>query len=201
MILSEFRSLRWADFFLYALLDARALYRLITRNETKSFILSFLVPTAVAVIYIITLSILGRQSSFFYYKITYGWILLFLCISFKVVMAAALMDTASQFFGFRGNIREMIILINFSLFPEAFILPLVYFFKIFGFAPIFFFILFYLGLSVWSALIAIQGISEMHGTGIGKSVAIYLFPTILAGTIMTLIFILIVICGVGYIAS
>ncbi len=201
MILAEFRSLRWADFFLYSLLDARALYRLISRNETKSLILSFTVPAAVAVLDIITLSILGRQSAFFYYKITYGWILLFLCIAFKVITAAALMDAASQFFGFKGNIREMIILVNFSLFPEAFILPLVYFFKIFSFAPIFFFILFYLGLSVWSALIAIQGISEMHGAGLGKSVAIYLFPALLAATVMTFVFILLVICGVGYIAS
>ena len=170
MILSEFRSLRWADFFLFALLDARALYRQISRNETKSFVLSFAVPAAVAVIDIITLSLMGKQTSFFYYKITYGWILLFLYISFKVVMAAALMDLASQFFGYKGNIRELIVLINFSLFPEVFILPLVYFFKIFGFAPLFFFILFYAGLSVWSALIAIQGISEMHSAGIGKSV-------------------------------
>src|SRR5208283_5085637 len=106
-----------------------ALYRLINRNETKSFLLSFLVPAAVAVMEIITISILGKQTLFFYYKITYGWILLFLYISFKVITAAALMDTASQFFGFRGNIREMIILVNFSLFPDVFILPLVYFFK------------------------------------------------------------------------
>ena len=201
MILSEFRSLRWADFFLYALLDARALYRQISRNETKSFVLSFALPATVAVIDIITLSLMGKQSLFFYYKITYGWILLFLYISFKVVMAAALMDMASQFFGYKGNIREMIVLINFSLFPEVFILPLVYFFKIIGFAPLFFFILFYAGLSVWSALVAIQGISEMHGAGIGKSVVIYLFPALLAGTILTFIFILFVIIGIAFISG
>jgi hypothetical protein len=200
MILSEFRSLRWADFFLYALLDARALYRQISRNETKSFVLSFAVPAAVAVIDIITLSLMGKQTLFFYYKITYGWILLFLYISFKVVMAAALMDMASQFFGYKGNIRELIVLINFSLFPEVFILPLVYFFKISGFAPLFFFILFYAGLSVWSALIAIQGISEMHGAGIGKSVVIYLFPALLAVTILSFIFILFVIIGIAFIS-
>jgi len=201
MILSEFRSLRWADFFLYALLDARALYRQISRNETKSFVLSFAVPAAVAVIDIITLSLMGKQTLFFYYKITYGWILLFLYISFKVVMAAALMDMASQFFGYKGNIRELIVLINFSLFPEVFILPLVYFFKISGFAPLFFFILFYAGLSVWSALIAIQGISEMHGAGIGKSVVIYLFPALLAVTILSFIFILFVIIGIAFISG
>jgi hypothetical protein len=201
MILSELRSLRWADFFLNALLDPRALCRLIGRNEIKSFVLSFAVPAATVIIDILTLSLLGRETHFFYYKVTYGWIFLFLLVSFKVLMMAALMDMAAQFFGFKGSVRQLIVLVNFSLFPEIFILPLVYFFKIVGFAPIFFFILFYAGLSVWSALIAIQGISEMHGTGIGKSVVIYLFPAILTGAIFTFMFILFVICGIGYIAG
>ncbi|OHD68684.1 MAG: hypothetical protein A2W19_12760 [Spirochaetes bacterium RBG_16_49_21] len=201
MILSEIRSMRWTDFFLHTLLDPRALYRMISRNEPRCFLLSFTVPAAVAVIDIITLSLLGRETSFFYYKVTYGWILVFLAVSLKIIIAAALMDTASQFFGFKGNMRELIILVNFSLFPDAFILPLVYIFKIFRFAPIFFFILFNMGLSVWSALIAVQGISEMHGAGIGKSVMIYLFPVLLVGTILSLIVILLVICGVGYLTG
>ena len=107
MIVTELRSLRWADLFLFALLDPRALYRQIERNEPKSFMLSFLVPAAVAVFDIITLSIMGRQTPFFYYKITYGWILLFLYQSLTVILAAALMDMAAQFFGFKGNVRQL----------------------------------------------------------------------------------------------
>lgn len=201
MIISELRSLRWADLFLYALLDPRALYRQILKNEPKSFALSFMVPAAAAAIDIIVLSILGKQSSFFYYKITYGWILVFLFHSLVVVMASALMDVAAQFFGFKGNVREMIILMNFSQFPKIFILPLVYIFKIFGFAPLFFYTFFSVGLFIWSALIAVQGVSEMHKTGLGRAAMIYIFPIALVCTVLFFIFILLAICGIGYFAG
>ncbi|HNW27842.1 MAG TPA: hypothetical protein PKN50_05155, partial [Spirochaetota bacterium] len=72
MIIAELRSLRWTDLFLYSLLDPRALYRQIDRQEPRSFALSFVMPVAVAVIDIITTSLLGKESPFFFYKITYG---------------------------------------------------------------------------------------------------------------------------------
>ena len=106
MILAELKSLRWADLLLYSLLDPRSLYRQINRNEPRSFALSFLMPAAVAIIELLTLSLLGKQTPFFYYKVTYGWILLFLCQALISVIAASLMDMASQFFGWKGNIRE-----------------------------------------------------------------------------------------------
>jgi hypothetical protein len=201
MIISEFRSLRWADLFLYALLDPRALFRQIDRKEPKSFALSFVMPAAVAVIDIITLSLLGKESPFFYYKITYGWILMFLYHSLTVVISAALMDMAAQFFGFKGTIRDFIILVNFSLFPKIFILPLVYIFKVFNFAPLFFYTFFSLGLLVWSALIAVQGISEMHSAGFGRAFVIYIFPALLVGITLFFILVLLVICGVGYLVT
>ena len=157
MILAELKSLRWADLFLYSLLEPRALYRQINRNEPKSLALSFVIPAIVAITEILTLSLLGKQTPFFYYKVTYGWILLFLCQALAAVISASLMDMACQFFGWKGNIREFIVLINFSLFPKFFLLPLVYLFRVFHFAPLFFYTFFSLGLFVWSALIVIQG--------------------------------------------
>src|SRR4030042_2129204 len=197
MIITELRSLRWADLFLFSLLDPRALYRQIYRKEPKSFALSFTVPAAVAVMDIITLSLLGKQTPFFYYKITYGWILLFLFQILTVIISAALMDMASQLFSFKGNIREFIILVNFSLFPRVFILPLAYVFKVFNFAPLFFYTFFFMGLLIWSAFIAIQGISEMHATGLGRAVVVYLFPTLLMGIAIFFMVILLGILGVG----
>lgn len=201
MILSEFRTLRWADLFLSALLDPRALYRQIDRGEPRSLLLSFMIPAAVAVVDIITLSLLGKQTPFFYYKITYGWILLFLYQALTVVLAAALMDMASQFFGSGGAARRLIILVNFSLFPRVFILPLVYIFHVFRFAPLFFYFFFSMGLFIWSAMIAVQGISEMHTVSLGRAAVIYLFPAIVIWTSLFFMFILLVICGVGFIAG
>jgi hypothetical protein len=201
MILNELRALRWADLFLYSMLDPRALYRQIDRGEPPSFILSFTIPAAVAVIDIITLSLLGGQTTFFYYKITYGWILLFLYQVLTVVISAALMDTASQFFGYKGAVRRLIILVNFSLFPKVFILPLVYIFHVFNFAPIFFYAFFSVGLFTWSAMVAVQGISEMHGLSLGRAAVVYLFPAVLTGVTLFFMFVLLVICGVGYLAG
>jgi len=201
MILTELKSLRWADLFLYSLLEPRALYRQINRNEPKSLALSFLLPAVVAITEILTLSLLGKQTPFFYYKVTYGWILLFLCQALTTVISASLMDMACQFFGWKGNIREFIVMINFSLFPKVFLLPLVYLFRVFHFAPLFFYTFFSLGLFVWSALIVIQGISEMHSCSFGKAALVYLFPAILVGTTLFFVFILLMICGIGYIAA
>jgi hypothetical protein len=201
MILSEIKSLRWTDFFTHALLDPRALYRMVGRNEPRCLLLSFTVPAAVAVVDIITQSLFGRETAFFYYKITYGWILWFLLIFLRTVVAAALMDMASQFFGYRGNIRELLVVLNFSLFPEAFILPLAYIFKVFRFAPLFFHIALGMGLTVWSAFIAIQCISEMHSASLGKSTVIFLFPILLIGLTLIFSFILVAILGFGYFAG
>jgi hypothetical protein len=200
MILAELKSLKWADLLLYALLEPRSLYRQINRNEPKSFALSFMLPAIVAITEILTLSLLGKQTPFFYYKVTYGWIMLFLCQALTAVVSAALMDMASQFFGWKGNIREFVVLINFSLFPKVFLLPLVYLLRVFNFAPLFFYAFFSLGLFVWSAFIVIQGISEMHSCNFGKAALVYLFPAILIGTTLFFVFILLLICGVGYLA-
>jgi hypothetical protein len=97
--------------------------------------------------------------------------------------------------------RDLVPLLNFSLFPRVFILPVVYIFKAFSFAPIFFYSFFLVGLLVWSAFIAVQGLAEMHNCGFGRAVIIYLFPGLLTGASLFFMAILLGICGAGYIAG
>jgi hypothetical protein len=181
MKLSAIRNLKWADLFIYSMVDPRALYRQIRENASAAEKIGFLIPAIVALTEILAASMLGGKSSFFYYKISYGWILHFLVLSFFVILVSALIDMACQFMGLKGNIRELITLINFSLFPKVFLLPVVCMFSVIHFAPAFFYFLASFCLYIWSALIAVQGISEMHGSGMGKSLLFYLFPTILMG--------------------
>jgi hypothetical protein len=198
---SEFKELGWADFFIYALSNPRALYRKIHRAGPRSFAFSFIFPALVAIGDIIALSLLGRQTTFFYYKVTYGWIFMFLYASLISVVSASLMDLASQFMGRQGNIRELISLVNFSLFPKVFLLPLLYITKVFNFAPIFFYFFFSISLYIWAAMVAIQGISEMHGIGFGRSVFIFLFPLILVSVVGFFMLILFSVSFIGFFAG
>ncbi len=138
MILETFKSLRWVDFFLYALTDPRELYRRIKQKDPDPFALSFIVPLISALFDILILSLMGRESEFFYYKISYGWILVFIYGIFKIAVYSSLVDVTAQFFGYRGNIREIITLVNFSLFPGVLFLPVCYLFSVIKFCARFF---------------------------------------------------------------
>ncbi len=198
MTLSYFRSLAWADYFINALVDPRNLFRIFARKDAKPFGMSFIIPALLAITEILSISLLGSESSFFYYKISYGWILFFLIIILKLIISASLMDMIAQFFGFNGRIKELVSILNYSLLPGVFLLPIIYIFKIMNFAPLFFYFLFTLLLTIWSAFIAIQGISEMHSTGFGRALFIYLFPSIFALLFTFFIIILLIISGVGF---
>ena len=128
MTMENFRTLSWADFFLYALTDPRELYRRIHSGNGKVFGLSFIVPAMVCIADILALSLMGGETSYFYYKISYGWILVCLYEFLKIVIYSSMIDSVSQLQGFKGNIKEVITLVNFSMVPKIFILPLVYFF-------------------------------------------------------------------------
>lgn len=92
---------------------------------------------------------------------------------------AALMDMISQFLGHKGNIREMISLLNFSLFPQMFILPLTFIFAVINFAPFYMMPFFGIVLFVWSAWVAVTGISEMHSVDVSRAILIFIFPYVL----------------------
>jgi len=199
MTRTGFRSLKWADYYLYAIIDPRGLFRQISAGESWAFPLSFTVPAFVALMQIITLSSLGNQTPFFYYKISYGWILLFLYLALKIVVSSALMDLLSQFMGNQGRMRETICLVNYSFFPRAFLLPLVSVFRVLNFAPLFFYMFISMILFLWSAVIAVQGLSEMHSESTGRALLIYIFPWIFMGIILFFMGLLSLICLFGLI--
>ncbi len=195
------RTLRWTDYFFTALVDPRSLYRIIAGRETSPLAMSFIVPAAAVIADILALSMLAKQTGFFYYKVTYGWILLLLLAVLRYVITASLMDLMSQLMGCQGRIGQMIPLLNYSLFPRLFILPVVNIFKTINFAPIFFYFFFSFAFFIWSAFIAIQGVSEMHKTGFGKSLVIFIFPYLFVGIISFFILILLIVTGIGFISS
>jgi hypothetical protein len=195
------RTIGWTDFFLNALVDPRALSRGIAAREGNSLAMSFMVPAVVVISDLLSLSLLGEQTGFFYYKVTYGWILLLLLAVLRYVITASLMDLLSQLMGYEGRVGQIIPLLNYSLFPRVLILPLVHIFKTINFAPIFFYMFFSLTLFLWSAFIAIQGVSEMHKTGFGKSLVIFIFPYLFIGIISFFVFVLLLITGIGFIST
>lgn len=195
------RNLRWTDFFFNALVDPRALYRSIAAREVNPLAMSFIVPAFAVIADILSLSLLGQQTGFFYYKVTYGWILLLLVAILRYVITASLMDLISQLMGNEGKVGQMIPLLNYSLFPRVLILPVVHIFKIINFAPIFFYIFFSLVLFLWSAFIVIQGVSEMLKTGFGRSFVIFIFPYLFTGIISFFVIILMVITGIGFLST
>lgn len=201
MIVETFKSLRWTDYFLYALTDPRELYRRIKQKDPDPFALSFIVPAIAALFDILVLSLMGRESGFFYYKISYGWILVFIYALFKIAVYSSLVDVTAQFFGYKGNIREMIIIVNFSLFPGVLFLPVIYFFSIINFAPLFFYILFSIVFFIWYVMIFVQGISEMHSIDFGESFLIFILPAVFIGVVFFLISVLLIITGIGFITA
>ncbi|MBN1531106.1 MAG: YIP1 family protein [Spirochaetes bacterium] len=195
------KSMRWVDFFLYAITDPGALYRQIQKNEPRPLVLSFAVPVFAALTGIIAGSLVGVESRFFYSKLTYGWLLSVVSSLFTIVAAAALMDAFAQFLGYRGNMKEMMALVNFSQLPKIFVLPLVLIFRTIHFAPPFFYVLFSVLVALWSAFIVVKGIAEMHDSGAGRAVIIFLFPYLLAGVTVFLMLVLGVLYLVRYVSG
>lgn len=201
MIVAAFKSLKWTDFFLYSVTAPRELARTILSDDPKSFALSFSVPVIVSFLEIVSSSMLLGQGKFFFYKITYGWILSLILLCVSSVVAGCLMDFASQLSGAPGRAKKFISLINFSFFPKAFLLPFVYIASVLNFAPIFFYSFFSLLFFVWSAYVAVQGISEISGHTSARSTFIFAFPYLLAGMVICFSFILIAAMGIGFVSS
>ena len=197
MIMNKIKSLVWADYFLYALTDPRELYRLISSKKSVGFYVSFAVPAIVVIADILALSLLGEATGFFFYKITYGWILILIYTVVKIAVYASLIDTVAQFMGYEGRAEEVIAMVSYSMFPKVFILPVVYFFSIINFAPGFFYVFFMFILFVWYVMILVQGISEMHSIEFSRALAVYIIPGLLAGLAFFFMFVLIIISGAG----
>lgn len=199
MSLEKVRSLVWADYFIYALTDPRELYRLIKAGSGAIIPVSLVIPALVVLADILAISILGEATGFFYYRVSYGWILVFIYTVVKIGVYSSLIDSVSQFMGYPGRIKEMVAVVGFSLFPKVFILPVVYFFSIINFAPGFFYVFAAFLLFIWHVMILIQGISEMHSIDFGKAFAVYIIPGILTWLALFFMSVIIVIAGAGII--
>jgi len=197
MTMESFKSLRWADYFLYTILDPRELYRRVNQKDPDPFILSFIIPLVYSIFAILIMSFVGKETNFFYYKMSYGWILIFLYTLFKIIIYSSLVDITAQFFGYKGSIREILTLYNFSLFPELFFLPVFYGFVIIDFAPGFFYVLFSIVFFVWQVMIFAQSFSEMHSIDFNKSIIILIIPVAAIGLIILLMAVLLVILAAG----
>jgi hypothetical protein len=194
------KSLQWVDFFYLVFTDPRKLMEIIHREEAKSLPIGFAGVALVSIMEILAQSLLGTETPFFYTKLTYGWILSMLVMALTIMVFASLIDSTSQMFGNPGGVVRIINIINFSIFPRVLLLPLVFIFRVFNFAPVFFYILFSIAFFIWSALIVIQGFSEMHTIPFARSVAIFVLPFVFIGLVFFFAFILLLISLVNYLS-
>jgi hypothetical protein len=199
-MMENIRSLKWADYIIYALADPRKLVALVMAGEQKMSYGALVIPFIVSFFEMIALALPGEQTSFFYNKLTYGALFYFLLMILHMALLASMIDAVCQFLGHAGSVRRLINILLLSLLPRALILPIVYILKVLHFAPGFFYVLFGIAFMVWSALIVIQGISEMHAIPFSKSALIFLFPYAFTGTIFFLLAALVVINLLGYIS-
>ncbi len=194
------KSLKWIDYYFFTIIDPRRLFNLISREEGSPILLGLITVAFVSIIEILSFSLIGNETQFFYYKITYGWILSFLLYILSIIIFASLVDLFCQFRGHSGSIKPIINLITISLFSRSLLLPIFFIFKVLNFAPIFFYILFSLALFIWHALIIIQGLSEMHQMEFAESLVSFLFPLIFVGIIFFFSSILLIINFVGFVS-
>ena len=201
MIIENLKSLRWTDYFLYTILDPRELYRRIKQKDPDPFYLSFCIPAAYSIFAMLTMSLGGKESIFFYHKISYGWILILVYTLFKIIIYTSLIDITAQFYGYRGNIKEIITIYNFSLFPVLFLLPTYYAFVAIDFAPYFFYVLLSIGFFIWQIMILAQSFSEMHSIDFNKSIVILIIPVVAVALVFLLIVILLIALASGFVGG
>lgn len=179
MFLDSIKSLRWADYLYYTLLDPRSLSRLIAQDGRPLIKITFVIPIIAAAVQIVSSSLISPQNYFFYTKMSYGWLLLSIWNILFVFFLSWLIDTSLQLRGRSGNIRVSLTIINFSFMPILFLLPIVTIFNVTGFAPGFFRFFAYAGLVVWMWMIIVRSISEVHGLSFPKSLAVCLLPFVI----------------------
>ncbi len=199
--LASVRSLKWVDYLYFALLEPRRLVTRISDEASKPYWGALLVVLVVSFAKILASSLVTVNTQFFYQKITYGLMLVFLINLVKIAVIVLFVDMLCQCMGFPGMVKTIFAVVGYAFFPQIFVLPLVYIVKVFSFAPVFFLSVFSISLSVWSAIIVIVGISEIHSMPFTKSALVYLFPYAAVGVIAFLIALLGVMSILGYLAA
>ena len=195
------KSLRWTDYFFLCLFDPRRLVNLIGKKEGSPFLLGLLIVFIVSLFEIISLSLFGTENYFFYYKISYGWILVFIIFCIKIIIFSSLVDLICQFRERPGSIMKIMNLVCFSFFPLIFLLPTIVIFTTLNVVPIVFYLLFTVLLHFWQAMIIIQGISEIHQMSFGESLVIFLSPIVFIGLVSLFVIILFFINLGGFVSA
>jgi hypothetical protein len=195
------KSLKWADYLYYALVDPRRLPGRIHDEASKPLAGGLAIALGAAFFEVLAAALLVVNTPFFYYKITYGFLLVFILLVARVAVTAGLIDMLCQFLEYQGSMKILINLVLYSLFPQLLLLPLVYIVRVFGFAPPFFYAVFSLGLFAWSALIVVTGISEIHSIPFSKAALIFIFPYAFIAVLAFLASLLAMFMVFGYFAA
>jgi hypothetical protein len=183
MLINTIRSLRWTDILMDTLTAPSQIYEKIVRGNFPSLYFSVLIPIFVTFADTVTFGLLSEQTGFFYYKLSYGWMLSIIVILIRLVLYALLIDGVAQVMGHEGSFRRIFVLMNISLFPSLLVLPVVSIFSALNYAPLFFYALASLAAFVWSAYIIVRGLMGIHNISAGKSVWILVAPAVVGGVL------------------
>ncbi len=186
------------DYFYNALVDPEKLSQIIAVEERKHFVISAVVVAVVVFMDIVAQSLLATQSGFFYYKITYGFVALFLIHVLCIVIYAGLLTIVLQIAGHQASGGFIINTLALAQVPRIFIVPVVLIFKSLYFAPVFFYSLGSLVLIVWSIIIAMRCISQRYSIEAMKAIGILVAPAVTAGIVFFLILVAGIMVIVGF---
>lgn len=186
------------DYFYNALVDPEKLSQIISIEEKKHFVVSAVVVAVVVFMDIVAQSLLATQSGFFYYKVTYGFVALFLINTLCIVVYAGLLTITLQIAGHQASGGFIINTLALAQVPRMFIVPVVLIFKSLYFAPVFFYSLGSLALIVWSIIIAMRCISQRYSIEAMKAIGILVAPAVAAGVVFFLILVAGIMVIVGF---
>jgi len=177
------------DYFYNAIVDPEKLSQIIAVEERRHFAISALVVAVVVFMDLVAQSLLSVQSGFFYYKLTYGFVALFLINIICIVLYAGLLTITLQIAGYQASGGFIINALALAQIPRMFIVPVVLIFHSLYFAPVFFYSLGSLALVLWSITIAMRCLSQRYSLEPIKAIAYLAAPVIAAGVMGFLIFV------------
>jgi len=177
------------DYFYNAIVDPEKLSQIVAVEERKHFAISAVVVAVVVFMDIVAQSLLSVQSGFFYYKLTYGFVALFLINILCIVLYAGLLTITLQIAGYQASGGFIINALALAQIPRMFIVPVVLIFHSLYFAPVFFYSLGSLALVLWSIIIAMRCLSQRYSLEPIKAIGYLATPVIAAGVMGFLIFV------------
>ncbi|MGQ9843432.1 MAG: hypothetical protein ACUVRK_07680 [Spirochaetota bacterium] len=188
------------DYFYNAIVDPEKLAQIIAVEERRHFVVSAVVVAFVVFMNIVAQSLLSVQSGFFYYKLTYGFVALFLINIICIVLYAGLLTITLQIAGYQASGGFIINALALAQIPRIFIVPVVLIFHSLYFAPVFFYSLGWLALVVWSIIIAMRCLSQRYSLVPIKAAGYLAVPVIAAVIIAFLLFIAGVMVAIGLVS-